>query len=93
MGSDEDANDTESNDDESNDKDNAESNNNKPSDSAATTDLGGNEPGNDQGVRRLRHRGKGVIKKYAKWQRGKQRGEDRAGLSFVKDASSSQRTI
>ncbi len=67
VGSDEDADNTESNDDESDDKDNAESNNNKPSDLAATTDLDGNEPGKDQGVRRLRRRGKGVTKKYANY--------------------------
>jgi hypothetical protein len=50
MGSDEDADDTESNDEERDDEDDAESNNDKPSDLVATTDLDGNEPGEDQGV-------------------------------------------
>ncbi len=65
MGSDEDANVTESNDGKSDNKDDAESNDDKLSDLAATTDLDGNEPGEDQGVQRSRRRGKGVTKKYA----------------------------
>ena len=48
--SDEGADDTESNDEESNNEDDAESNDDELSDSAATTDLDGNEPGRDQGV-------------------------------------------
>ena len=67
VGRDKDANDTESNDNKSNNKDDAESNNDKPSDLAATTDLDGNEPGKDQGVQRLWHRGKGITKKYANY--------------------------
>jgi hypothetical protein len=64
MGGDKDAVDTESDDDKSVNNDNAESKDDKPSDLAAATDLDGNKPDKNQGVRRLQRRGKGVTKKY-----------------------------
>jgi hypothetical protein len=65
VGSDNNANDTESNNNESDDdNDNAESNDNVTSNLAVATDPDSNEPDKNQGVQRLRRRGKGVTKKY-----------------------------
>ncbi len=65
MGSDNNNDDTESKDKESNNGDNAESNKNELSDLAAATDLDGNKPDDNQGVRRSWRRGKDITKKYA----------------------------
>ncbi len=65
--SDNDADNTESNDNKSNNNNNARSNDNKPSNLAAATDLDGNEPDKNQGVRRSRCREKGVTKKYSNY--------------------------
>ena len=66
VGSDDDDNeDTESNNNNgSNNDDDAERGNNKPADLAAATDPDGNKLYGNQGVQRLQHRGKGIIKKY-----------------------------
>ena len=63
MGCDEDAVNTESDDNKIVNSDNAESKDDKPSNLAVVTDLDGNKPDKNQGVQRLKRRGKGVTKK------------------------------
>ncbi len=61
------ADNTESDDNKSNDNNNTESNDGIPSDLAATTDSDVIKPEKNQGVQRLRRRGKSVTKKYANY--------------------------
>jgi hypothetical protein len=97
-GSDNNNDDAESNNDNGSEVDNnnlsGEDNDDEPADSEAATNADDNQSGSDQGVQRLKCRGKGLTKKLQSIDGGKGSKEGgHAELSFTTGASSFQQTI